>query len=400
MKRIIIVMATVLLIIGIVFAGCTTTEPEEGDQEQPGEEEQEVGTIEWRMASFVPAVDVFSIPVTEWGNMMEEKTGGRFKLFTYFADSLVKSQGLLDAVESGTTDISMMTVSAWSERLPFQAPFAMMPSPFDNPPHIAKGILHMYEWLGQKYPQYMEKFYGKTKIMWLNQPAPRSLLLSNKPVKTLADMKGLKVTATSAEDIKGFGLLGAVTVPLFTGDHYMGLQTGVIDALHNEYNQAWLWRTYEVTKYRIENTVKKGGGYPTTYNPDSYNKLPADIKAIFDASLNIWDNSILYNSQWQAWHDAHKIVLEKWYEDHNLPAATYHYVLPDDESKKWNDLVAPVIRDWVDRVNKAGLPGTEYWTETLRYADEVRAQTAADLAKVLPGYLAEVQAAEAAAAAK
>lgn len=119
---------------------------------------------------FCPGVDVFSVPVTAWGKYMEEKTGGRFKFYTYFADSLVKSQGLLDAVESGTTDVSMMTVSAWSERLPFQAPFAMMGSPFDNPPHIAKGVLHMYDWLQTKYPQYMEKFYGKTKIMWLNCP--------------------------------------------------------------------------------------------------------------------------------------------------------------------------------------------------------------------------------------
>lgn len=83
-----------------------------------------------------------------------------------------------------------------------------------------------------------------------------------------------------------------------------------------------------------------------------------------------------------------------------MPAATYHYVLPADESKKWNDLVKVVIDGWIDRTNAAGLPGTEYWAEVLRFADESRAVTAADLAKVLPGYLAEVQAAEAAAAAK
>jgi TRAP-type C4-dicarboxylate transport system substrate-binding protein len=352
------------------------------------------------MASFVPGNDVFSVPVVQWGKMMEEQSGGRFKLYNYFADSLVKSQGLVDAVESGTTDMSMMVTSSWTERLPLQMCFNTMGVPFDSAPHTAKVIMHMYDWVQQNYPQYIDKFYGRTKIMWLNCPGPRSLILSNKPIKTLADMKGLKINATSAEDIQAFQLLGAVTVPLFTGDQYMGLQTGVIDALHNEYNQAWLWRTFEVAKYRIENTVKRGSCYPTVYNPDSYDKLPSDIKAIFDASLDPLNNSVLYCSQWMAWHDAHKIVLEQWYEDHNLPAATYHYVLPADESKLWNDTVKPVIQGWIDRTDKTGLPGTEYWAEVLRYADETRSQTATDLAAVLPGYLADVQAQEAAAAAK
>jgi TRAP-type C4-dicarboxylate transport system substrate-binding protein len=401
-RRVLILIATILLIVGTILVGCTTT-PTTTTPTTPTEPTTpttSTQTIEWRMASFVPAIDVYSVPVTNWGKMMEEKSGGRFKLFNYFADSLVKSQGLLDAVEAGTVDISMCSLSSWSERVPFAAPFSMMGAPVENPPHTAQVVLHMYDWLNTNYPNLIERFFGKTKVMWLNCPGPRSLILSNKPIKVMADLKGLKTTATSAEDIQGFGLLGSVTVPLFTGDHYMGLQTGVIDYLHNEYNQTWLWRTYEVTKYRIENTVKKGSEYPTLYNPDSYAKLPADIKQLFDSSLDPLNNSVLYCSQWQAWHDAHKIVVEQWYDDHNLPAATYHYVLPADESKLWNDTVKPVIQGWVDRTDKSGLPGTEFWTECVRYADETRAQAAADLAKVLPGYLAEVQAAEAAAAAK
>jgi TRAP-type C4-dicarboxylate transport system substrate-binding protein len=396
-KRLLILTVALVLMVGTILVGCSGNGEQANNTTSNGNAgNNQVQTIEWRMASFVPAVDVFSVPVTNWGKAMEEQTGGRFKLFSYFADSLVKSQGLLDAVEAGTTDVSMCTLSAWSERVPFQAPFGMMGTPAENSPHTAQIVMHMYDWVQQNYPQYMDKFFGKTDVMWLNCPGPRNLIISNKPIKTMADMKGLKLTATSAEDIQGFKLLGASTVPLFTGDMYMGLQTGVIDAIHLEYNQAWLWRLFEVSKYRIENTVKKGSCYPTLYNPDSYAKLPSDIKAVFDASFDPLPSSVAYCTEWEAWKAAHKIVLENYWDKHGYPADTYHYVLPDDESKLWNDTVKPVIQGWIDRTNNVGLPGTEFWAEAVRYADETRAQSAADLANVLPGDVAQVQADEAA----
>ena len=382
MKRIIIAIATVLLIVGTVFAGCAKP-AEEGAG--PGEEQQEAAeTVVWRFATFVPATDCYMQWVTTWGQYMAEKTGGRFKLYTYFADSLVKSQGQLDAVESGTADMGAITVSAWSERLPFQAPFSLIGSPLVNGIHGSMVILGMYDWLKEKYPQYVDKFYGHTKIMWMNVPIPRNTIVSNKPIHTLADLKGIKLTATSAEDIKGYTLLGAVTVPLFTGDMYMGLQTGVVDGVHGDWTMFKLWRLYEPTKYRVENTVRKGSGFPTAANWDSYNRLPADIKAIFDASYDPLKRSIGHTLVHRAQEYYFREWIEKYQTDHGNPPA---YYLPDDESKQWNDMVKPVTQDWIDRTNKAGLPGTEYWAELESLATQYRAEADRLVAEFVPGYL-------------
>jgi TRAP-type C4-dicarboxylate transport system substrate-binding protein len=384
LKRVVISMLTMLLILGTVLVGCTTTEPEEGELEQPGEEPVEVQHIEWRMASFVPATDCFSRFVTSWGDYMTEQTGGRFKLFTYWADSLVKGAGLVDAVESGTADMCMMTTSGHSERLPFAQAFALMGQPLETGAHGSEVIIRLMQWLQDNYPQYADRFYGHTKLMWLNVPIPRSTIVSNVPFHTLADLKGRKFTATVAEDIKGFSLLGASTVPLFTGDMYMGLQTNLIDGIHGDWTMFYLWRLYEPSKYRTTNTIRKGASYPTNCNIDAYNKLPADVKAIFDSSIDPLKRSVgqclIHRAQDIYFQD----YIEQWEADHGNPPV---YTLPNDESKKWNDLVKPVIQGWIDNTDKMGLPGTEFWAEFEKLSNQYQAEAAGLVADAVKEYL-------------
>jgi TRAP-type C4-dicarboxylate transport system substrate-binding protein len=393
-KKIIAVLCMVLLVFAIIVSGCpaeptTPTEPTEPTTPtEPTEPTEPMESVEWTFASFIPQMDIFGYPITDWAAELEEATGGRWKLNEFWAGSLVKPPGLADAIEFGTADMAHLYTAPHSERFPLFFGFSLMGIPFDSPPHLGKGVLFAYEWLGENYPEDQVWFFGPTKLMWFNAPAgkTRSLIHSNREVRNLDDMKGLKIIAERYEHQRAWELLGASPIPLSTAEHYMGLDTGVVDAIHHEYNQTFLWKTYEPTKYRTTNTVSLGGGFPFMCNVDSYNNLPADLKAMFDASYDTLETTVYLNEKWQAWHDINAERIEAFHIERGDPPP---YRLPDDESAIWNEMVQPVIEEWIEGKEAKGLPARAMWEAMEQFADETREETEAHLAEVLPGYIEE-----------
>jgi TRAP-type C4-dicarboxylate transport system substrate-binding protein len=78
--------------------------------------------------------------------------------------------------------------------------------------------------------------------------SPSTIQTLSKPVKTLEDLKGLKIRGTgrSGEIVKA---LGAITTPVEMMDMYESLRRGVIDGNMGPYEQLKSFRTGEVMKY-------------------------------------------------------------------------------------------------------------------------------------------------------
>ncbi|MFA7112467.1 MAG: TRAP transporter substrate-binding protein DctP, partial [Sphaerochaeta sp.] len=71
-----------------------------------------------------------------------------------------------------------------------------------------------------------------------------------KPIKSVADVKGMKVRVQQSEvAIKMVELLGGAATPMAYGEVYQGLQTGVIDAAENDFVSYYTSGHYEVAKY-------------------------------------------------------------------------------------------------------------------------------------------------------
>ena len=77
---------------------------------------------------------------------------------------------------------------------------------------------------------------------------------SNRPIRTPADVRGLKIRMTEMPSwvaIWGSGGLGGTTVPIVLGELYSSLQTGVVEASEGPYEQLATYKLYEVQKYLI-----------------------------------------------------------------------------------------------------------------------------------------------------
>ena len=71
-----------------------------------------------------------------------------------------------------------------------------------------------------------------------------------KPVKTRADMKGMKVRVQQSDLwVALLEVMGASATPMPFGDVYTGLKTGLVDAAENNYPSYESSRRFEVAKY-------------------------------------------------------------------------------------------------------------------------------------------------------
>jgi tripartite ATP-independent transporter DctP family solute receptor len=90
---------------------------------------------------------------------------------------------------------------------------------------------------------------GLVVLGWIVRPA-RNVYGSKMPIKSVADMKGLKIrTMQSPPMLKAMGLLGANPTPIPTNERYLALQTKVVDAAENNLVEIYNAKEYEVTKY-------------------------------------------------------------------------------------------------------------------------------------------------------
>ena len=77
-------------------------------------------------------------------------------------------------------------------------------------------------------------------------------LTANKPIKTLAELKGLKIRLPENKVwIKIWETLGALPVVVAFPEVYMALKTGVAEAQENPMESIWAYKFYEAQKYLI-----------------------------------------------------------------------------------------------------------------------------------------------------
>ncbi len=121
----------------------------------------------------------------------------------------------------------------------------------------------------------------KVKTLFIAGDAGSGFLTYKKPVRTVADAKGLKLHCVPGMQMALAEAMGAVPVDMAGAEVYMALQTGTIDGYFKGYSPLPNFKWCEVAKYVTE--PKLGAVFFAVFiNRNTYNKLPKDIQAIID----------------------------------------------------------------------------------------------------------------------
>ncbi len=328
MKKISIIVA--LLISASIFSGC----------KQNGTSE----TTTLSYSIFFPATHAQAIAAENWAKEIEKKSNGRIKINMFPGGTLTKADETYNGIVSGIADIGMSCFAYTRGRFPLME---VLDLPIGYPDGMTATIA-----ANELYKKMQPNELTDVKVLYLHAHGP-GLLHTKKPVKSMEDMKRLKVRSTGLS-AKVVTALGGIPVAMPQGSTYEALQRGVVDGTFAPIESLKGWKQGEVISHT---TNSVGIGYSTgmyvVMNKNKWEALPSDIKDIFTDVSKRW-----IKIHGEAWDSADRQGLE-----YTKSLENDIIELDSDESKRWIDAVKPILDEYVQEMKKMDLPGEKALSE-------------------------------------
>jgi TRAP-type C4-dicarboxylate transport system substrate-binding protein len=284
---------------------------------------------------------------TEWVKEVEKRTDGRVKITVFPGETLTKANQCYDGVVKGISNIGMSCFAYTRGRFPVMEA-ADLPLGYPNGKVATRVVNDFYR---KFQPQEMDD----VKLLYVHAHGP-GLLHTRKPVKSLEDIKDMKIRSTglSAKIVEA---LGGVPVAMPQGATYESLQKGVVEGTFGPIEALKGWRQAEVIK---ATTDCYSIGYTTAMfvimNLDKWNELPSDIQRIIDD----------INNEWIAVHGEYWDTADQAGRNYTLERKNEIISLSNDENVRWKTAVKPIIDDYISTVNEKKLQGQNYIDELNR----------------------------------
>ncbi len=216
-----------------------------------------------------------------WCDKLAKESANKLKCQIYPSMQLGGSPPqLYDQAKDGVADI-VWTVAGYSAgRFPkievFELPFMMT-----NAEATSRAAWEYYD-------KYDRDEFKDTHLLAVHVHGPGNIYTTNKPIKTQADFKGLKLRAPTRLTNKMLAMLGATPVGMPVPAVPEALSKGVIDGAVIPYEVAPGIKVNELTKYTAEPDRKFNALYTTVFvvamNKAKYESLPPDLKKVLDAN--------------------------------------------------------------------------------------------------------------------
>ncbi len=224
-----------------------------------------------------------------WMDKVEKESGGRIKFEAYPAMQLGGTPvQLYDQAKDGVVDVSWTLPGNTAGRFPrvevFELPFMMSNA----------------EATSKAYWEYVQTMaadeFKDVQVLALQVHGPGVIHTADKAIKSVADLKGVKMRAPTRQVNKMLGYLGATPVGMPLPGIPDALSKGTISGCVIPWEVVPSVKVHELTKFHAEFNPAGGSLYTTTFvmgmNKAKYNSLPPDLKKVID------DNSGLATSAW------------------------------------------------------------------------------------------------------
>jgi len=280
-----------------------------------------------------------------WMDKVEKESNRRIKFEAYPAMQLGGTPvQLYDQARDGVVDVVWTLPGNTAGRFPrvevFELPF----------------IMSNAEATSKAYWEYVQTMasdeFKDTQVIALQVHGPGVIHTVEKPVKSVADMRGIKMRAPTRQVNKLIGALGAIPVGMPLPQIPDALSKGTIQGCVIPWEVVPSVKVHELTKYSAEFDPAGGSLYTTTFvmamNKAKYNSLPPDLKKVIDA------NSGMATSAW----------LGKVQQAGDVPgrkAAVDHgntiFTVSAAEAQEFRRRSRAIEAEWVDDMKKRGFDG-------------------------------------------
>lgn len=293
-----------------------------------------------RLHTFVPAVSASFKAVKRWAEKIEKETNGTVKIKLFPSRQLGgKPSELYDQARKGFVDLVWTLPGYTAGRFPraevFELPFVA------GVPALAgsQAVMDIYDkWLAEDFKE--------THPIVVHAAGPFAFH-SHKPIRALGDMKGMKIRSSSRPVGDIFKVVGATPVGIPGIKMAETFQRNVVDSVYTAWSIALPTKIVKMSKFHTEAYMNQ----PVlllTMNKNSYAKLNADQKRVFDANSGMTQARV-FGADWVKMDvPGQKLAKKLGNEISTLSAA---------DRAVWEKMSQPVIDDWIKEVSAKGIDG-------------------------------------------
>ena len=293
------------------------------------------------MSSWVsPQHHLTSVVLQGFGDEVEKASGGRLK-FQMLPKHPSAPPGTFDAVRDGLVDVSYVTASYTPARhvLPL---VAELPGAGETAEINSVAYNRIHWKLLHKAGE-----YKGVHLLGVFTHGPGQMFNTKRPIKTLADLQGMKIRTGGGIAEAMARALGASAFVKPAPESYELLSSGIADGVFFPQESIVSFKLDSLVKYA---TLFPGGFYSSSFgffiNEDKWNKLAKQDQAIIEK----YSYEYAARSNGQSWDTADRVGLDA------LKKAGANIVQADAamqaEAKKRS---GPIIEEWIKKASAKGV---------------------------------------------
>ena len=250
--------------------------------------------IKLTVAEIYPENSPTTRGLLKFAELVKERSNGEIVIEVKFGGVLGKGEkAVIEQVQLGALDMGRISIAPLTKFVPELEMFYL--------PYLWKSQESLWNVLkggtGQRLLKEMElaKFYG----LCYYEAGARSFYNSKREIKTVDDLKGLKIQVPKSDLMRDFvNTLGATAVPMAFSEVYEAIRNEVIDGAEDDWPSYESSGHYEVAKY---------------YTLDRHTRVPEILvasKILFDKKLKPDQIALIK----QAAQETQAFVIQKWNE--------------------------------------------------------------------------------------
>jgi TRAP-type C4-dicarboxylate transport system substrate-binding protein len=264
-----------------------------------------------------------------WAEKVSRESDGTIEIKIFPGQALGPIQVMYDRTVNGVVDFAFITIGPVVTNFPKSTVFTI---PYEVETNL-EGSLAMWrlyergiiaDEFAQVKPVAMLTFAGLS-------------FHSKKPIRTLEDIKGMKMGANSRMMAQGIDKLGGTVVTMATPEFYQALQRGTVEAVHTGWPAVNGFKIAEVVKAHLREPL--GGEVAFNgMNKDVYAKLPQKAKQAIDRNAGASYSEMMGKAVTRD-DEAGPIMAQA--------RGNEIVKLAPEETARWKARMKPLIDEWV-----------------------------------------------------
>lgn len=299
-----------------------------------------------------PGASMVSEVMMFWQQEVTKRTKGAITFETFWGGALGVPAEHVELIKRGTADVAQADEWYTPGRFPLSEFEFIFPFGPTDPVLMGKAMRKILE----EFPEFKRDETREKVVLIAFAPGGEYMFLSKKPLRSVNDFKGEKVSLIGRYLGKWMPP-GASAVVRPGQERYDLLRTGVVNIDLLTYDLHHAFKTYEQTKYCVKARILSPCFGTVLMSLDTFNRYPPEVQKIFmeagkQAEINQATN-----------------VSPKWWEriQKEWAAKGIEFIdFPEAERQKWVDSLSDIPAEWANDFEAKGYPAfkmVQRWQE-------------------------------------